>query len=349
MSGRVVVIASGAARVFATAANGREVLLNVVGAGELLGTGVGARRRPALRVGHDGRPMRRSSSWTPTPSGRCSTTTRGLPKRSPPPSRGTSAGLSATEWSSPPTTCRPARGSARLPRGSRRRPRAARRPAGLATRARRVVRRLARGGDQSPQGIPDPRLGATEQGSVTIVDLDALRAAPRRGKVPPSRVPLPCPDRPPLHTVRSRRKDRQRRGRGRCRRRPSDPPDHPVPVDAVAGRGAGGRDVAVGIGIATSGNDTTTVPARCTRSDRRTSPGRRPTPASCRATRCRTHAAARAAMASGDRRGHAGASLRTGSRCPELGDPPGGWQEGRAEGAPLLCVTPTRSCRAACW
>jgi CRP/FNR family cyclic AMP-dependent transcriptional regulator len=38
VSGRVVVIASGAARVFATAANGREVLLNVVGAGELLGT-----------------------------------------------------------------------------------------------------------------------------------------------------------------------------------------------------------------------------------------------------------------------------------------------------------------------
>ena len=34
----MVVIASGAARVFATAANGREVLLNVVGAGELLGT-----------------------------------------------------------------------------------------------------------------------------------------------------------------------------------------------------------------------------------------------------------------------------------------------------------------------
>lgn len=37
LSGRVVVIRSGAARVFATAANGREVLLNVVGPGEILG------------------------------------------------------------------------------------------------------------------------------------------------------------------------------------------------------------------------------------------------------------------------------------------------------------------------
>lgn len=37
LSGRLVVIRSGAARVFATAANGREVLLNVVGPGELLG------------------------------------------------------------------------------------------------------------------------------------------------------------------------------------------------------------------------------------------------------------------------------------------------------------------------
>jgi CRP/FNR family transcriptional regulator, cyclic AMP receptor protein len=38
VSGRVVAIVSGAARVFATAANGREVLLNVVGPGEVLGT-----------------------------------------------------------------------------------------------------------------------------------------------------------------------------------------------------------------------------------------------------------------------------------------------------------------------
>lgn len=38
VSGRVVAIVSGAARVLASAANGREVLLNVVGPGELLGT-----------------------------------------------------------------------------------------------------------------------------------------------------------------------------------------------------------------------------------------------------------------------------------------------------------------------
>ena len=37
LSGRIVVLLAGAARVFATAANGREVLLNVVGPGELLG------------------------------------------------------------------------------------------------------------------------------------------------------------------------------------------------------------------------------------------------------------------------------------------------------------------------
>jgi CRP-like cAMP-binding protein len=37
LSGRVVVMLAGAARVFATAANGREVLLNVVGPGEILG------------------------------------------------------------------------------------------------------------------------------------------------------------------------------------------------------------------------------------------------------------------------------------------------------------------------
>jgi CRP-like cAMP-binding protein len=36
-SGRVVVLLAGAARVFATAANGREVLLNVIGPGEMLG------------------------------------------------------------------------------------------------------------------------------------------------------------------------------------------------------------------------------------------------------------------------------------------------------------------------
>jgi CRP-like cAMP-binding protein len=38
VSGRVVALVSGFARVFATAQNGREVLLNVVGPGELLGT-----------------------------------------------------------------------------------------------------------------------------------------------------------------------------------------------------------------------------------------------------------------------------------------------------------------------
>jgi CRP-like cAMP-binding protein len=38
ISGRVVALVSGVARVFATAENGREVLLNVVGPGELLGT-----------------------------------------------------------------------------------------------------------------------------------------------------------------------------------------------------------------------------------------------------------------------------------------------------------------------
>jgi CRP-like cAMP-binding protein len=38
VSGRIVAITSGAARVFATAANGREVLLNIVGPGEVLGT-----------------------------------------------------------------------------------------------------------------------------------------------------------------------------------------------------------------------------------------------------------------------------------------------------------------------
>ena len=37
LSGRVVVMLHGSARVFATAANGREVLLNIVGPGEILG------------------------------------------------------------------------------------------------------------------------------------------------------------------------------------------------------------------------------------------------------------------------------------------------------------------------